>query len=350
MLKIREIKEWHNFKPKYTFSQLQLFLPQRFESQTIQDSRLYKALNKLTKKAFPTEKSHCEKRWSDFYIPFKRRDYFILVPITIILYDKRFFLSFQHSQVEVCKGNNKNDFFLGLINQTLEFSRIIKKNPDIVIESVPYDIRTGRVLGKYVLENLLPAEKKAKILKLYNDHLKREEKLHCISLNDYLNTAALCYKASFGNKTNSLSAEQMYKKWSDGRDCGMLEIKNKKSSKDFNYWLNNKSHCGGHPFEIVYSWHGHGIHLFPPYQNKPYFTLTVTNYNYAMSFLEMIKTLIRNRTPFKAHELEIVLSYLSGESYFTVNVYDKHCIFYCAENRKLFKYIEWDKPNLLKWK
>lgn len=229
MLKLREIKKWHNFKPKCTFSQLQLFLPQKFESQTIQDSRLYKAVKTLTKKARPTEENNYEKRWHDFYLPLKRKGYFILVPIAIILYDKRFFLSFQHSQVEVCKGNDKNDFFQGLIDQTLKFSQIIKKNPDIVIESVPYDIITGRVRGKYVLVNLLPAEKKGKILKLYNDHLKREEKLHCASLNDYLNTVALCYKASFGNKTDSLSAEQMYKKWADGRDCGMLEIKNKKS-------------------------------------------------------------------------------------------------------------------------
>lgn len=119
---------------------------------------------------------------------------------------------------------------------------------------------------------------------------------------------------------------------------------------DFSYWLNNKSHCGGHPFEIVFSWHGHGIHLFPPYQNKPYFTLTVTDYNYAMLFLEMVKTLIRNRIPFKAHELEIVLSYLSGESYFTVNAYAEHYVFYDPGDRKLLKHIEWDEPNLLKWK
>ncbi|GFP35728.1 hypothetical protein HKBW3S43_01517, partial [Candidatus Hakubella thermalkaliphila] len=296
----------------------------------------------LTEKAYPTEESDYEKRWHDFYLPLKRKGYFILVPLAIILYDKRFFLGFPHSQVEVCKGKEKNEFYLGLIEQTLKFSRVLKKDPGIVTKAIPYDIRTGRVLGKYVLEDLLSIEKKKEILKLYRGHVKKGKRSRGVSLNDYLNTAVLCYKASFGSKTNGLTAEQMYRKWADGRDCGMLEIRNKKSKEDFSNWLDKESHCGGHPFEIVFSWHGHGIHLFPPYPKKPYFTLGVTDYMFAMPFLEMVEVLIRNRLPFKAQELESVLDYLSGESYFTVNIYDRHCIFYAPEDRKLLRHIEWD--------
>jgi hypothetical protein len=349
MITLRDIKKLHNFKPKHTFSQLQQNLPQSFDS-IVQDSRLYKAVKTLTKKARPTEENNYEKRWHDFYLPLKRKGYFILVPMAIIMYDKRFFLGFLHSNIEVRNGRAKSNFYLSLIRQTLKFSQILKKDPAIVMQSIPYDIRTGRVLGKYVLKNLLPYEKKEEILKLYRDHIERGEKSHDVSLNDYLTTAALCYKASFGNKTNGLTVEQMYRKWANGRDCGMLGIKNKKSRKDFSHWLDNKSNCGGHPFEIVFSWHGHGIHLFPPYMEKPYFTLSVTNYMYAMPFIEMVKTLTRNRIPFKAHELERVLDYLSGESYFTVNAYAEHYIFYDMGDRKLSKHIEWDEPKILKWK
>jgi hypothetical protein len=88
MVKLGEIREQHNFEPKYTFSQLQRNLPHRVESQ-IQDSRLYKAVRMLTEKAYPTEESDYEKRWHDFYLPLKRKGYFILVPLAIILYDKR---------------------------------------------------------------------------------------------------------------------------------------------------------------------------------------------------------------------------------------------------------------------
>jgi hypothetical protein len=145
-----------------------------------------------------------------------------------MLYDKRFFLSFPRSQIEVDKGMEKNEFYFGLIKQTLRFSRILKKDPNIITKALPYDIRTGRVLGKYVLEKLLPAGKKKTILRLYRKHVERGEKLQGISLNDYLNTAAICYRAAFGSKTKGLTAEKMYRKWADGRDCGMLNIRKAK--------------------------------------------------------------------------------------------------------------------------
>lgn len=349
MIKVEEIKGLYNFEPKYTFSQLEQNLPKGFEEK-IQDGRLYKALRRLTDKVYPTEENSYEKKWFDFYLPLKRRGYFILVPLGIVLYDKRFFLAFPHSNVEVLIGKEKNEFYLGLIQQTVEFSRILKNDPGIIAKAIPFDIRTGHVLGKYVLEDLLPIEKKEEILKLYGDHGKRGKRSRGVSLSDYLNTAALCYGAAFGSKTNGLTAEQMYRKWADGRDCGMLSIKNKKSKKDFSHWLDTEAHCGGHPFEIVFSWFGHGIHLFPPDLNNPHFTLRVTNYMYALAFLEMVKEFIKNRIPFKAHKLEGILDYLSGESYFTVNAYDEHYIFYSYKDRKLLRHIEWDEPKILIWK
>src|SRR3990172_3729309 len=99
MVKLGEIKALHNFEPEYSFSDMQQNLPQRFESQIcIHDSRLYKAVGELTEKAYPTEESDYEKRWSDFYLPLKRKGYFILIPLTIILYDQKFFLCFPHSE------------------------------------------------------------------------------------------------------------------------------------------------------------------------------------------------------------------------------------------------------------
>jgi hypothetical protein len=331
MIKLEEIKELYNFVPEYSFSQLQQNIPQRAGSQIrMQDSKLYELVDKLTERACPTEESAYEKRWNDFYLPFKRKGYFILIPLTVILYEKNFFLCILHSTIEVCKGKEKDDdnFYLGLIKQTLRFCQILRKDPGIVLKAIPYDIRTGRVLGKYVLEDLFPYDKKEEILALYRDHIEKEKKSYRISVNDYLDTAAICYRAAFGRKTYGLSHEQMYRKWADGRDCGMLEIVNKNGKKAFGHWLDKKSHCGGHPFEIIFSWLDHGIHLYPPYLDRPYFSLRVTNYMYAIHYLEMVKALIQDEIAFEANEIEDVLNYLSGESYFTVNDYDKHYIFY----------------------
>ncbi|OGW26301.1 MAG: hypothetical protein A2X59_06800 [Nitrospirae bacterium GWC2_42_7] len=349
MIKLKAIKEKYNFEPKYTFSELQQNLPQRFESK-IQDSILYKALETLAVMAYPTETNKFEKRWNDFYLPFKRKGYFMLVPLSIILYEKKFFLSIHNSLIEVSKNNEERGFLGDLIEQTIKFSRTLKKNPGLVIEALPYDIRTGRVLGKYVLERLLSAGEKEKILKLYREHIEKQSRSDGVSLDNYLNTAAICYKAAFGSKVKGLTAEQMYRKWADDRDCGMLKIKNRTSKKAFKKWLDSESHCGCHPFEIVFSWLNHGIHLYPPYTGKEFFTLRLSNYMYASPFLEMVRALIISNLPFEAYELEKVLDYLTGNSYFTVNSYSEHNILYDPGNRKFFKHIEWDEPNILKWK
>lgn len=350
MVKLAEIRKLHGFEPIYSYSQLQYDILESHVSKKILDSRFYKTIKKLAEKAHPTEESEYEKRWINFYLPLKRRGYLILVPLGIVLYDQEYFLSLHKSQIDVCKGRENNDFYLGLIEQISEFTKIIKKDPDIVQKSIPNDIRTGRILGKYVMEDLLSPEKKEEILKRYREHIKKVKGLTFISLNDYLNTAAICYRAAFGSMADGMTEEEMYRKWADGRDCGMLEIKDRKSTKEFNNWMVTKSHFGGHPYEIKFSWHGHGIHLIPPDHDRPYYTLRVTDYSYAKSFIEMVKALIRSKKPFKAHDLERVLDYLSGESYFTVNTYDKHFLFYSSEDRKLLKHIEWDEPKVVRWK
>jgi hypothetical protein len=139
MIKHEEIKEVYNFEPKYTFSQLEQNLPKGFEAK-IQDGSLYKAVRRLTDKVYPTEENSYEKKWFDFYLPLKRRGYFILVPLGIVLYDKRFYLAFPHSNIEVLIGKEKNEFYLGLIQQTVEVSRILKKDPGIVVKAIPLDI------------------------------------------------------------------------------------------------------------------------------------------------------------------------------------------------------------------
>lgn len=355
MIKFTEFSKIYGFEPKITFSDFLRYLPP-LSDMRIRDSDLYKMIKTLSVKAFPSEESEYDKRWINFYLPLKRRGYFILAPLSIMLYNKKFFVSFPSASVEweIDKGRTNNDisrnFYRDLIGQVLALCPILKKNPDIVSMTLPYDIRTGKVLGKYVLEKLIPSSKKEKIVKLYRDHLQKAITTVDISLDDYLDTAALCYRACFGRKTGGLSAEQMYKKWADGRDCGMLEIRDRKSNKSFALWLDHKSHCGGHPFEIVFSMIDHGIHLLPPGLERPYFTLRVSNYAYAMRFLDMVIALIRKQVPFRAHELKGVLDYLSGESYFSVNTYSQHFIYYNFEYKNLLKHIKWDNPAVVAWK
>ena len=180
-------------------------------------------------------------------------------------------------------------------------------------------------------------------------------KISQISLVDYLKVCAICYRAAYGKKTKNLSPAEMYKKWADGRDCGMLDIKDKNSEGAFMDWLRNKSHCGGHPFEIIFSSFGHGIHLYPPDSYSPHYFLGVTNYSYAEAFIHMAKSLIKERVPFNAKDLEEVLNYLAGEIYFSVNSSGNifHTFYYepsKEHKEKYFRHVQWDKIEAPKWR
>ncbi|MCK4244294.1 MAG: hypothetical protein KAX20_01570 [Candidatus Omnitrophica bacterium] len=81
------------------------------------------------------------------------------------------------------------------------------------------------------------------------------------------------------------------------------------------------------------------------------YSLRVTNYAYAEDFIRMVKALVKNEIPFIAQNLEEVLDYLAGETYFTVNDYSENSFFYIPSQeykKKFFKYIEWDKLRILK--
>ncbi len=173
-----------------------------------------------------------------------------------------------------------------------------------------------------------------------------------ISLNEYLNVAAICYKAAYQEKTENLSDLEMYKKWADGRDGRMLSIDDWNSKDSFEKWYHSGEHIGSHPFEIVFSWHKHGIHLYPP-DNSPCYKLRVTNFAYAWDFLKMIDALIEMHIPFETEKLDILLDFLAGDTYFTVNGRDEHDFIYRPSKRykqKYFLHIEWDEIKVVKWK
>lgn len=347
-----------NFIPKLKYFEAEYYLKRdsySFTELKLENIQIYKLVKKLTDMAFPSNEDKFDKRWHYFYLPVKRSGRLITIPFGIVEYNKDFFISFhQLGNLHITKGKEKVEKeYKTIFKETLRFIPLIKKTENKILEkTVPYDIRAGKIKGKFILEKLISEEEKKKILLDYNKHLKKELKTTQISLNDYLNVAALCYKVAYAKKTKKLSPIEMYKKLADGRDCGMLNLKNKDSKKAYSYWLKHKSHCGGHPFEIVFSWHSHGIRLYPPYSDLPYYSLRVTNYAYALDFIKMIKVLIKKEIPFQAKDLKDVVNYLAGETYFSVNKYDEHLFHYIPskEYKKLYFYhIEWDKIEVPKW-
>ena len=343
-----------DFKPKLDSDYLEYYLS-RFDERQVENDKVYTLIENLTNLAYPTVEDHVDKRWEYFYLPIKRNRKTIVIPIWIMEYNKEFFVIIQSfGSLHIKKGDKETEkFFSKIVEETLRFTPIIKKDEKILQKLIPYDIRTGKIKGYYILEDLLPQDRKKTILESYEKHIEAKLEIKEISLNQYLEVATICYKAAYQEKTENLSPLEMYKKWSDGRDGGMLSIKDWDSKTEFSQWHNSGQHIGSHPFEIVFSMHEHGIHLYPPYDSYHHYGLRVTNYSYAEDFLKLVCALIKKQVPFEVGKLEDVLDFLAGDTYFTVNKMEEHHFMYLPSReykQKYFPHIEWDEIKIVKWR
>jgi hypothetical protein len=347
-----------NFRPKLSSENVEYHLHGR-NNICIEDDSVYILTELLVNIAYPTYKDEYDKRWECFYVPIRRNRKTITVPIWIMRYNDEFFIVVQSfGGFSVKKGDRYNEkFYYNIISETLKFSYIVQKDESILQKLVPYDIRTGKIKGCYILERLLSQQEKKDIYEKYENYRMRIEndltKQTEISLNDYMDVAGICYKAAYPEKTENLSNVDMYKKWADGRHGGVLDIKDFDSKKEFSEWYSSGESIGSHPFEIVFSWHRHGIHLYPPNDSKGAYALRVTNYAYAWDFIEMVIALIDMKIPFEAGELENVLSYLAGDTYFTVNSGGENDFRYIPSReykQKYFYDIEWEDLKVVKWR
>lgn len=338
------------FVPEFNFYGLEYLVRNKREKE-LKNREVYTLVQKLTEKIEPSLKTEYEKRWEYFFLPVKRSGRLISIPFGIIKYERAFYAYFHFlGSLKISKGKEKIEKdYKDLFKEALRFIPLIKSSRGEVVEKTfPYDLRVGKIKGRYVLEKVMPKEEKQKLAELYDKHLAQNLEVNGTSLNEYLNTAAICYRAAYKEKTKDRTPLQMYKKWADGRDAGMLQIKNADSKLAFAKWRKRGTGLG-HPFEIVFSWHDHGIHLYPPTYCTHY-SVHVTNYAYAYVFVEMAKALIKNTVPFRADNFEDVLEFLAGETYFTVNDYDRLPFFYTnskEDKRRYFKHIEWEKPKIL---
>lgn len=341
-------------KPRINFYELEYCLGNSNE-KLVESTAIYQQVKKLTAMAFPTHQDQYDKRWEGFYLLVKRDGRAIALPLGIMEYRKAFYVSLHKTgSMHIKKGSKKSErVYKTIFSEVPRLVPFIKADEKILERLIPYDVRTGKIQGRYLLEHLLPTEEKKEALQKYERHLEKNMRIERVSLNDYLTVASVCYGAAFPKEAKSLSKSEMYKKWADGRDGGMLSIKDWDSKAAFAEWFHSGRHAGSHPFEIVFSWHEHGIHLYPPYPESPHYRLRVTNYSYAPAFIKMAKALVKENVPFEAAEIYDVLNYLAGETYFTVNDYDKHSFFYMpsAEHKKrYFRHVKWDTISIPLWK
>ena len=331
------------------------------EPITIESTRLYIKVKELTEMAVPTQVNQRDRRWNYFYVPLKYHGKNAVIPMSIMEYNSSYYIYFPSTEslrsLRVTEGNSEySSVYDKVISGAAEFLPNlvdIKSLEDLV----PYEFRAGKIRGKYVLgkEWLIKEEEAEMILSEYEEHIKHIDELPMagasISLNDYLRVVYIAYEAVF-EEVKEMTPKEAYEYLADFRHGGMLNIKDPNSAEQFNKWLSNIP-AGSHPFEIVAGFGLVGISLVPPMlaeysSGEKYFVISAGSLVYYKTYLAMLKALMHEKVPVIAPQLEEILEYLTGESYFLVNRYGSEGVSYRDVQPEYFAYIEWDPLEVVK--
>ncbi len=340
----------------------------------LKSNELYNYLTLFTSNLIPIFKDEYESKWAFFYVPQDCNGKLICSQMSIFLsYRKNYHISFtgfgrmHGSGLIVSNGDEPIPQDYRIVFEEVErFMELVYEYGDEFAEKFfNYEWRTGKIKRKYIVnqKQLITKERAKKILTDYKIHCEKNLQVTEISLNDYLNTAAIGYLAAFKNelndikrrlKTNEITPRQLHDNWADNRHGGMLFIKDPDSKEEFMKWFSSQKWEGAHPFEIVYG-DVHGVMMYPPEKvdSNFYFRVWVDDEFYRPHFLDMIEAFIAHEIPFKTFRLEEVVDYCLGESFTEVNTNSMRQSYFRYEDteehrEKYFPYIVWDKLIIAK--
>ncbi len=343
------------FKPKIRYDHLEWMLRGRqFHTIKIENDRLHSMTADMVDRAHPSKIDGPDTFWESFYLPLERRR-LMAIPLSVHHYNSNFYVDIGNiGGFEVSKGNHPESKELkDILKETRRFLPFLSQE-DLIRKIVPYDIKGGRIKGKHVLDRTMPSEEREAIESCYSKS-KDLRLSRGICLEDYFNTAAICYRSAFNEKITNFSPREMYEKLADNRHGGMLDIKDPRSREEFSNWTKH-SDFGAHPFEIVFSMMEQGIHLYPPFEEDRRYALSVSHVPLYGTYVDMLKGLVKENIPVRSEQLGEVLDYLSGECYFPVNnesgdIFSSLRYGHSNEERKrYFKHIEWDPIKIVRLK
>lgn len=358
----------NSFSPQIPFSWVDdnLHLQKIVE---LKNDELLAKLKELTAQAEPSFHDSWDTTWRFFYMPIERQGQLICSPISINMHRGAYSISFYgfsrgYGYLSIEPGSDDiSDYYHKIVTETLRFLPLVKETNNQVIEQTfPYEWRQGRIQRKFIrpASELMPVEKAKQIQEAYKKHLEKKLTVSEISLQDYLNTAAICYHAAFEEEikrlrkdfNKELTPRDLQRRWADSRHGGMLTIEDPSSKKEYMEWLKSDVWNGAHPFEIVYST-PHGIYLYPPDDEHSFYRISIADPFYNEEYVRMAVALIEHEIPFEAYGLDDALGYITGENYVDVNTMSMDSFRYKnseEEKKKYFAYIEWDPIQTLKWK
>lgn len=332
----------------------------------IKDDALYARFRKLGEELQPHRQDEFEASWLFLYLPMMWQERKVCGNFSLTLsHKKEFYLSSQFSSggISILPGSEENpEPNLTILQELLDFTPAVIEHREVLVEQLfPYSWRMGVVARKYTCDpsKLLDEQEGKKLLQKYQEHQKSAPEITEISVNNYLKTAAIGYRAAFKEKIEQYqlqkrlpanpTAAELHQNFADNRHGGMLDIKDFDSKQMFMEWYQSDKWTGAHPFEIVYST-PHGIYLYPPgFDEFKGYTMSVADDFYNLAFLKMLEALMDVGISVQVNGLEQIIEHCVGNKEIDVNYsgsFGEESFSYDEADEKkkeIFPHIKWDK-------
>ena len=256
------------------------------------------------------------------------------------VYDNTFILSFDTKLVlqlnietkEISGVPFEDDKLVGFllwaqsnVNKEIETaSRDIDAYNDYIAENLPLHKRFGKIKRLELWEHIPEMERLD--VTLGETDLRRFEaavnKMNVATLipamttDQFFHYCELCYEANYYFKDEKhMTPRSKYKKMADGRDEGLVDVSGV-SEKAFNDWYRDKSHAGGHPWEICRG--GNSTHIALMVSKKPegwQLYLAGSSRVRVVETARMAIALSEHDIPFVLADAQALLQMLKGTDY-----------------------------------
>lgn len=276
-------------------------------------------------------------------------------------------------------GLERNDFLeyhiceiLGLLIEKIEeIIKMLENNTynDYISNNLSYKARFG-VIKRSDYWNLYLEEKKSLLEDISQEEIdffvksansKVNNRIKHMTSGKYFECVRLAYENNHYELEN-LTDKELYLKYADGRDEGLREL-NEDSSLEFDNWFNDKSHHGGHPWEIM---RGHSfarVNLYVAHDEDGYYlSLDGSKILRKVEIAKIYLALTKNNIPIEIYNVNTLKDAFLGNDYIGI-VPDYVLPIECGgyfENYKptefthlkeeMFEYINWEPLEKLSLK
>jgi len=234
-------------------------------------------------------------------------------------------------------------------NDELQYNKYVNEN-------LPYKKRLGKIKrsdywkifpseGRF-FEKAFNGESIEILKKIIKQSAKDESalKINKMTSGDFFRFCEIAYDANkyFKGKKLNLAPGEKYLDMADGRDCELRKI-DENSIEEFEYWYKNKSHCGGHPWEICSGGNSTHISLFvSKIENGWLLSLAGSSIARVAETARMAIALFKNKIPFMLRDAEEIMRMITGSDYIGIvpdTVFPRYCHGLFPENDRIIDFM-----------